>query len=280
LCREAGSEREKDGSGKRVQVEKRGSSVQFRATDEAAATTPCSILLEQGTTTVSVEIEGMSRSLIIDTGSNVPKLQHAVSSRGVKITQTKPQGVTEEAFDVKGLEKVIFLLNRREYTHMFLVCSLPTEAAGLLGTDFLEKFGAVIQFEKRKMSLVDIGRAPQEYRISPAKYTAYTVLTGDKAGRSPLLSQQNTRHIDEQLSACLRSKTITNCRKSWLIRAKENVVVASRCRQIMVGRLETEKGECLPPFICLEPDQLPLEGILPARALSRVNSGVPETSRT
>jgi len=222
----------------------------------------------------------MSRSLIIDTDSNVPKLQHAVSSRGVKITQTKPQGVTGEDLDVKGLEKVTFLLNRREYMQMFLVCSLATEAAGLLGTDFLEKFGAVIQFEKRKMSLFDIGRAPQEYRISPANYTAYTVLTGDKAGRSPLLGQQKTRHIDEQLSAGLHSNTITNCRKSWLIRAKENVVVASRCRQIIVGRLETEKGECLPPLICLEPDQLPLEGILPASALSRVNSGAPETSRT
>ena len=82
--------------------------------DEAAATTTCSILLEQGTPTVSVEIEGLSRSLIIDTGSNVSILQHAVSSRGVVITQTKPHGVTGDALDVKGLQTVTFLLNRRE----------------------------------------------------------------------------------------------------------------------------------------------------------------------
>jgi len=107
-----------------------------------------------------VEIEGMSRSLIIDTGSNVSILQPAVSSPVVKITQTKPHGVTGEALDVKGLQKVTFLQNRREYTHTFLVCSLPTEAAGPLGTDFLEKLGAVIDFRSRKMSLADIGRAP------------------------------------------------------------------------------------------------------------------------
>jgi len=68
----------------------------------------------------------MSRSLIIDTGCNVSILQPAVSSRGVKIIQTKPHGVTWEALDVKGLQKVTLLLNRREYTHTFLVCSLPT----------------------------------------------------------------------------------------------------------------------------------------------------------
>ena len=146
--------------------------------------------------------------------------------------------------------------------------------------DFLEKLGAVIVFEKGKMSLADIGRAPQEYSVPPAKYTAHTVFTGGKAGRSPLLSQQETRHIDEQLSAVLHSETITNCRKTWLVRARENVVVAPRCRQVIVGRLETEKGECLPPLICVEPAQLPVEGIVPARALSRVKSGAPETSRT
>jgi len=72
-------------SGKRVGGEKGGSSFHLSTPDDAAATTPCSILLEQGTSTVSVEIEGMSRSLIIDTGSNVSILQPAVSSHGVKI---------------------------------------------------------------------------------------------------------------------------------------------------------------------------------------------------
>ena len=47
----------------------------------------------------------------------------------------------------------------------------------------------------------------------------------------------------------------------------------------MLGRLESEKGQSLPPLVCVEPTQIPIEGILSARALSRVRSGAPETSQ-
>jgi len=90
---------------------------------------------------------------------------------------------------MKGLQKVTFLLNKREYTHRFSVCSLPT---GVLGTDFLEKLGAVIDVESGKMSLSYIGRAPKEYSGSPAKYTAQTVLI--RGG-----TQKKTRFFHERL---------------------------------------------------------------------------------
>ena len=45
---------------------KGGSSFHLSEADDAAAITQFSILLEQVTPTVSVEIEGLSRSLIID----------------------------------------------------------------------------------------------------------------------------------------------------------------------------------------------------------------------
>lgn len=110
--------------------------------------------------------------------SNVSILQPPVSSRGVKIIRTKPHGVTGVALDGYGLHTVNFWLKRREYTHRFLVCSLATEAAGLLGTDFLEKLGAVIDSECGKMSLSVIGRASQDYSVPPAKHTSHTVLRG------------------------------------------------------------------------------------------------------
>jgi len=53
------------------------------------------------------------------TGYNFPILKPAVSGRGVKISQKIPHSVTGEALDVKGLQKVTFLLNRHEYTHTF-----------------------------------------------------------------------------------------------------------------------------------------------------------------
>ena len=54
----------------------------------------------------------------------------------------KSYGVAGEILDIKGLQSVTFKLNGREFTHAFLVGALPTDTAGLLGTDFLEKAGA------------------------------------------------------------------------------------------------------------------------------------------
>ena len=60
---------------------------------------------------------------------------------------------------------------------------------------------------------------------------------------------------------------------AWLVKARENIVLAPRSRQIAVGRLESEKEQSLHSLFCVEPAQLPIEGILPARALSRVELG-------
>ena len=77
-CRERESERERDELGIRVEDERGGSSFHFSVPDDVAATTPCSILLEQGTPTLSVKIEEMPKNLIIDKGSNVSILHLGV----------------------------------------------------------------------------------------------------------------------------------------------------------------------------------------------------------
>jgi len=43
------------------------------------------------------------------------------------------------------------------------VCPLPTEAAGLLDTDFLEERGAHINFENGEMSFNDAARDSRAY---------------------------------------------------------------------------------------------------------------------
>jgi hypothetical protein len=85
-----------------------------------------------------VDIEGVTRTLIIDTGSHVSVLQPNVSGRDIRVTTRKPHGVTGEALDIRGIQPVSFWLRGHDYTHKFLVCPLPTEAPGLLDTDFIE----------------------------------------------------------------------------------------------------------------------------------------------
>ena len=54
------------------------SSYYLDAPDNGVAKSTVSVLLEHGTPTISVEVEGVSRSLILDTSSNVSKLQPGI----------------------------------------------------------------------------------------------------------------------------------------------------------------------------------------------------------
>jgi hypothetical protein len=82
--------------------------------------------MEQGSPAVSIEIEGKTRRVILDTGSNVSILQPGVSRRDVRVTDTRPYGVTGAALDIRGQQHVSFVLGGKKFSHTFLVCpSLP-----------------------------------------------------------------------------------------------------------------------------------------------------------
>ena len=150
---------------------------------------------------------------------------------------------------------------------------------GLLGTDFFERVGAVVDFECATMSLSDIDKVPRTYGVPRAENTALTVFTRGKAESSSQPSQQETWRTEVQPTVGLRPKKDIEQSRTWLVRAKDNITVAPRCRQIVIGRLDSEKEHSIPPLVCVEPAQIPIEGILQARALSRVKSSAHEHSR-
>ena len=146
--------------------------------------------------------------------------------------------MTGETLEVKGQQRFSFVLGECRFDHMFLVCPLPTDAAGLLGTDFLERTGANIRFECGKMALAAIDKAPCAYSVTPAKTAALTVFTEDKARRSLQPTRREEPHTDGHPSDDPRSGS-----KSWLVRFTENITVAPRCQQVAIGKLEVEKGQ-------------------------------------
>ena len=77
----------------------------------------------------------------------------------MQVTHIRPYEVTGEVLDINGQQTVSFVVDGREITHTFLVCSLPSDAAGLLGIDFLNGAGARIDFGCGNMSLTDIDKA-------------------------------------------------------------------------------------------------------------------------
>jgi hypothetical protein len=121
---------------------KEDSSFHLHSPDNAVTAPTVTILLECGTPSVLVNIAGSIRRFLLVTSSNVSVLQPGVSRSDVRVTNLKPYGVTGEALDIKGRRSVSFELDGSEYRHTFLVCELPTDTAGLLGTDFMQETGA------------------------------------------------------------------------------------------------------------------------------------------
>jgi len=123
--------------------------------------------------------------------------------------------------------------------HSFYVCSLPTNAAGLIGMDFMGKTGAKIDFSKGEISLA-VASKRQMVRSSPTQQAALTVFTLDREGHSLPPHQKVAKEKDGKVSES------TN---SWLIKTVEETVIEPRCRQIIMGKLDTAKGESLPPVV-------------------------------
>jgi hypothetical protein len=106
-----------------------------------------------GTPTVSVEILGTQREFVLDTGSGISLIQPGVYSSEVKPTNLSPFGVTGKELEIKGVQDVQFHLGRKKFSHQFCVCSLPTEADGTLGVDFLAGKKANLNLENSQLRL-------------------------------------------------------------------------------------------------------------------------------
>ena len=152
------------------------SSLHLITPEKAVMVSLSSALLEHDTPSISVNIERVARCLILDTGPKVSIMQPGISGSAVEVTHIRPYGVTGKGLNIKGQQTVSFVVDGREFSHTFLLCSLPTDAAGLLGTDFLNKAGVSIDFGCGKMSLADIGKAPQTCKAPPTKCTALVSL--------------------------------------------------------------------------------------------------------
>ena len=79
---------------------------------------------------------------IVDTGSSISLIQQGVCSSKVRPTDLIPFGVTGKEREMRGTQDVKFWLNNREFSHQFCVCSLPTDADGIIAMDFLSERNA------------------------------------------------------------------------------------------------------------------------------------------
>jgi len=120
------------------------------------------------------------------------------------------------------------------------------------------------------MSLTDIGEVPRAKGTTPNTGTALTVFMEGKEGHSPQPTRQQARCMDKQVPADSSRERTSNPVRAWLVKAKDNITMAPRSQQVVIGKLELEQEQEPPPLVCIEPTHIPIEGVLPARVLTRV----------
>lgn len=88
-------------------------------------------------------------------------------------------------------------------------------------------------------------KVPSGYSISLTGHMTLTIFSEGKEGSSPQLVKRETRCLDKQIPANPHPEvTLSRRIKSWLDRAIKNITVAPRYRQIILGRLKSEKEQC------------------------------------
>jgi hypothetical protein len=92
------------------------------------------------------------------------------------------------------------------------VCSLPTEAADINGTDLMTQTGAMIDFDCCKLWLNN-GRRPRVHSDTHIGHSAITIFTEGKGGHSPKPSKHETRQAEEPLAARPHCETVTRAKR-------------------------------------------------------------------
>jgi hypothetical protein len=159
------------------------------------------IVWEKDTPTIVVDIEGMSRRLILDTGSSVSILQPGTWRREVQSSRAEPFGLTRDVPDIKGQQTVSFPMNGRSFEHTSLVSSIPNEADSLIGMDLISILRIVLHFDQGTMTWCRKQSKPRRGKVLTTTQTALTIFSKGQDGRSPKLETPKAKHMDEQFQA-------------------------------------------------------------------------------
>jgi hypothetical protein len=230
------------------------------------------------TPTDNVEIAGTQREFVLDTGSGISLIQPGVYSSEVKPTNLSPFGVTGKELEIKEVQDVLLHLGGKKFSHQFCVCSLPTEADGIIGMDFLAGKKADVNLEKSQLRLLsgtersngfESQRTQQtKGKASHGDLTVFLRRNGECSREEPVAIVRKVEEKCDQESKHRPLKMDLQEGESWIVKTTETKL-APRVKQIVVGKLEMLKRRESPELVCVEPVQLPLEGVFAAGGLSR-----------
>ena len=223
-------------------------------------------------------IGGRFRTVLLDTGSSISLIQPGVCGTEINRATVTPYGVTGEELRVKGEQRVIFTINGETYTHDFCVCSVATEDDAILGTDFLLKMDARLDFENGKFCLKRADQVGHDHpkrkhcesqgTAAPAALTVFSHKDGRKKERSCWIGHRKRDVRQFKQNEKTEPEIELKNSESWLVKTTQEIRIAPRVKQMVIARVDLPRRQEAPPLVCVEPAQLPNEGVHAARGLS------------
>jgi hypothetical protein len=112
-------------------------------------------------------------------------------------------GITGDALSLVGEQLVDFTLGKRKFRQKFGVCTMPTEADGLLGLNFLSTYGVWLDLASNKLEVRT--EAISNHALESQADTAFTFFPAaeGQGGRSAELSGEERRRSEQSPSEVL-----------------------------------------------------------------------------
>jgi hypothetical protein len=196
----------------------------------------------KGAPTIRVEVDRVQRNFIVDTGSSISLIQPDVSASVIQDVDVAPIGVTGTQLRLEGEQWVEFRFHDCVFRYPFHVCSLPTDADGLVGTDLLIHLKARLDlnnltFAVRK-PIDNVGDCRSKRSAHPVVFTVFAAQEGPPKS----VAETNGRRQDAGRQGAvmrLRPDRIT-FRESdaRAVTRTETLRLAPRTKQVVKGQMD------------------------------------------
>jgi len=205
----------------------------------------------------------------------------------------EPFGVTGDSLDIVGEQQVLFQMGRVTFSHSFLVCKLPTSADGIIGLNFLTPRQARLDLGSFSLRVclntnLDFAASSRheallekcKRREGRGLITHVSISQNPSRDRSvesgciKSTRKDNLKNFDEETPPKIKEtnpkphEIILNDSEAWTVISKETGVLQPRAKHTVLGKVQG--GSSRNPFclLCVEPTNVPIEGICVARVLT------------
>jgi hypothetical protein len=152
-------------------------------------------------------------------------------------------------------------MNGLNFEHTFLVCSIATEADGLIGMDLISTLRIVLELDQDTMTWCREQLKPRRGKVLTTTQRVLTIFSNGQDGRSPKFETPRDWHMAEQFPASPAMEAEKEGNRSWRILVAKNFTVEPKSRQIKKGRVDF--GRRKPPLVVGgAPTHTPIAGII------------------